>query len=224
MHVVTAYGPGLGAVVSTGFMTHLRSPISTYTGRVSLLLAAATLIAFGCSKEATPSAEQPKPPSQNQATELTPAAVAVGDKSGAAPVKAEGADEAAGEGEPVDLKSAKAAYSEANFSLSMAASGGYKAGQEGKVEIVLEAKAPFHANDKYPYKFKTQESPGVTYPVAVVKKDQAKVENMKVTMPVAFTVADAGKQRVSGVFHFSVCTDDKCLIEKRALAVDVDVK
>ena len=106
----------------------------------------------------------------------------------------------------------------------MAASGGYKAGQEGKVEIVLEAKAPFHANDKYPYKFKTQESPGVTYPVAVVKKDQAKVENMKVTMPVAFTVADAGKQRVSGVFHFSVCTDDKCLIEKRALAVDVDVK
>lgn len=224
MRTSSSHGSELGGVVSTVPMTPLCSPISTYTGTVGALLLGAAVIAFGCSKEATPSAEQPKAATQAPATEVTPAAVGAGDKAGAAPAKAEGADEAAGEGEPVDLKAAKASYSEPNFTLNIAGSGGYKAGQEGKVEIVLEAKAPFHANDKYPYKFKTQESAGVTFPVAIVKKDQAKIETMKVTMPVAFTAAEAGKKRVSGVFHFSVCTDDKCLIEKRALAVDVDVK
>ncbi|GMV16042.1 MAG: hypothetical protein HS104_06765 [Polyangiaceae bacterium] len=204
-------------------MTHRLSPISTYTGRWAALLLGATLVAFGCSKEATPSAEQPKPPSQGTPTEVTPAAVGAGDKAGAEPAvaKPEGAEE--GEGAAVDLAAAKGSYSEETFKLEMKGGGDYKAGQQGSVEIVLEAKAPFHANDKYPYKFKTAETAGVTYPSAIVKKDQAKIENMKVTMPVAFT-AEKGKKQIKGVFHFSVCTDDKCLIEKRALAVDVDVK
>ena len=224
MQSASGHGSELGGVVSTVPMTPPRSPISTYTGIVGALVLGTAVVAFGCSKEATPSAEQPKPAVQAPATEVTPAAALAGDKAGAAPAKVEGADEAAGDGEPVDFEAAKASYSEPNFTLKIGGSGGYKAGQEGKVEIVLEAKAPFHANDKYPYKFKTKERAGVTFPVAIVKKDQAKIETMKVTMPVAFTAAEAGKKRISGVFHFSVCTDDKCLIEKRALTVDVDVK
>ncbi len=179
---------------------------------------AGALFAASCSKEATPSAEQPKPP----AATAKPAETAeTGDKSGAEPAK-EGTEPAA-EGSP-DVKDAKASYSEANFTLNMKVAGEYKAGKEAKVEIVLEAIKPFHANDKYPYKFKTAESAGVTYPDAVVKKEQATVEAMKVTMPVAFTAAAAGKKKVNGVFHFSVCTEDKCMIEKRALALEVDVK
>lgn len=207
-------------------MTHPHSPISTYTRRWAALALGATLVAFGCSKEATPSAEQPKAPSKGEPAAVTPAAVAPGDKAGTEPAvaKKEGAEEAQGEGEPVDLKAAKASYSEPNFTLNITKAGEYKSGQQATVEIVLEAKAPFHANDKYPYKFKTAESPGISYAAAIVKKDQAKIENMKVTMPVAFTASEAGKKRVSGVFHFSVCTDDKCLIEKRALALEVDVK
>jgi len=198
--------------------------LSTSTGRWSALLLAATWVALGCSKEATPTAEQPKAPAQGQPAAVVPAA-ATGDKAGTEPAGAqkEGAEETAGEGEAVDLKAAKATYAETTFALSIKPSGEYKAGQPATVEIVLEAKAPFHANEKYPYKFKTAPTSGVTFPAAIVKKDQAKVENMKVTMPVAFS-AEAGKKRVHGVFHFSVCTDDKCLIEKRALALEVDVK
>ena len=43
---------------------------------------------------------------------------------------------------------------------SIKPSGDYKAGQAGEVQIVLDAKAPFHANDKYPYKFKLADVKG----------------------------------------------------------------
>jgi hypothetical protein len=187
------------------------------TGRVAAFVVGALLLASGCSKEATPSAEQPKA-SPNQPADITPAAVA---KTGE-PAPERGED-STGEGDGVALGAGAASYKESNFALSIAKRGEYKAGQEGKVEITLEAKAPFKANDKYPYKFKTAESAGVTFPAPIVKKDAATVEHMKVTMPVAFT-AEAGKKQIKGVFHFSVCTEDKCLIEKRALALEIDVK
>lgn len=190
---------------------------------LSALLLGLSLVSFGCSKEATPSAEQPKPPTQTQPAAANATAAGEGDKSGTVPAAAidESAAEPQGDG---DLKNAKASYSETNFTLNIKGAGDYKSGQQGALEIVLEAKAPFHANEKYPYKFKLGETAGVTFPANVVKKDQAKIENMKVTMPVAFTAAAAGKKRIAGMFHFSVCTDDKCLIEKRPLAFEVDVK
>ena len=42
-------------------------------------------------------------------------------------------------------------------------------------------------------------------------------------LTVAFTPESAGKKKIAGQFSFSVCTDDKCLIEKRDLALDVQV-
>jgi hypothetical protein len=44
------------------------------------------------------------------------------------------------------------------------------------------------------------------------------------TMNVGFTPEAAGKHTISGVLQFSVCTDDKCLIEKRDLALEVQSK
>lgn len=179
-------------------------------GRLALPGLALLAVAVGCSKEATPSPEQPRAQS-----------------AGAAEGKGAGAGEDKGEessGEAVALGEAKASYSEANFVLAIKADGSFEKGKQGTAEIVLEAKAPFHANDKYPYKFKLGASPGVAYPDKIVGKDKAKIEQMKVTMPVVFTAEEPGKKKIAGVFHFSVCTDDKCLIEKRQLAVDVDVK
>jgi hypothetical protein len=92
------------------------------------------------------------------------------------------------------------------------------------VEIVLEAKPPFHVNDQFPIKFKVKEGPGVKYPAAVVGKDKAKLEAMKATMPVAFVPESAGQHTVAGKFHFSVCTEENCLLEQRDLSLVVDVK
>lgn len=178
---------------------------------------------IACSKEAKPSAEQPRT-ADKPATQITPAgATAGGDKAGTEPAAS---GEAAGsEGNEADaLKSAKSSYSESNFDLSIKPKGEYKAGKEAEAEITLDAKAPFHANDKYPYKFKLEDSAGVEFPAKVVPKDKAKLEHMKVTMSVPFTPKEAGKKKIDGVFHFSICTEDKCLIEKRGLTMAVDVK
>lgn len=172
-----------------------------------------SLSAFGCSKETPPSAEQPRtaasPPKSTEAPAADTADTAKTDNGGEAPAPAANA------GSKVD---------EANFALAFSGKAGYKAGEKGEAEIVLEAKDPFHVNDKYPYKFKLADADGVTYPDKVVSKDHIKLEHKKATMTVAFTPAGAGKKKISGVFHFSVCTEDKCMIEKRDLALDVDVK
>ena len=89
---------------------------------------------------------------------------------------------------------------------------------------MLAAKPPFHVNDKYPYKFKLKDEPGLTFANAVVGKDNVKLETARATMSVPFTVKDAGKHTLAGQFSFSVCTEDKCLMEKRDLALVLEAK
>lgn len=161
-----------------------------------------------CNKEAPPTAERPKAPDAEARQNPTPAAPA--EAPGAAPSPANAA--------------ATSRVSESQFDVALAASGAYQAGKEGTVDVVLEAKAPFHVNDQYPIKFKVKEGPGVKYSAAVVGKDKAKVEHMKATMPVAFVPESAGQHTVSGQLSFSVCTDENCLMEKRDLSLVVDVK
>jgi hypothetical protein len=50
-----------------------------------------------------------------------------------------------------------------------------------------------------------------------------KLEPARATLPIPFT-AEAGKHTVSGQLSFSVCTDDKCVIEKRELALEIEAK
>ena len=118
---------------------------------------------------------------------------------------------------------AKARFDESNFELKMQAKGAYKAGQAATLEVVLDAKKPFHVNDKYPYKLKLAKTDGVKFPSDVVKKDAVKLETQRAVMTVPFTPEAAGKKKIGGQFSFSVCTDDKCLIEKRDLALEISV-
>jgi hypothetical protein len=163
-----------------------------------------------CNKEPPPAAEEPRSASNAAAPMAAPKPANAA--SPAAPAAAEAAA-------PV----AAPKVSDASFELSLEApKGALKAGQPGSVEVVLVAKAPFHVNDKYPIKLKLKETPGVKYENLVIGKDAAKVETMKAVVPVSFT-PDAGKRTVAGQLAFSVCTDDKCLMEKRDLALEVNV-
>jgi hypothetical protein len=190
----------------------MRSKLVAFGAFVAL--GALTAAAFsGCNKEAPPAAEQPKAPD----AEVRPAAAA----GPAAPARATEASPAA---PTAGEKAASSRVTESQFEVAIAASGAYQAGKEGTVEIVLQAKPPFHVNDQYPIKFKVKEGPGVKYAAAIVGKDKAKVEQMKATMPVAFVPEAAGQQTVSGQFLFSVCTEENCLMEKRDLSLVVDVK
>lgn len=110
--------------------------------------------------------------------------------------------------------------------IEMKATGKYKAGQEGTVEVTLVPKAPYHINDKYPIKFKlTDPAPeGVKYAKAVIKREDGTVEEKKAAFKVPFTADKAGKAKVSGVFYLSVCSAANCMMDKQEIEAIVDVE
>jgi hypothetical protein len=175
-------------------------------GLVLLVLSAA------CNKEGPKAAEEPR------------AAAAP------APVQEDGPTRPAGAAlppaaEPAPAQAQAAAHvSEETFDLRISGSSGYESGKPGEATITLDAKPPFHINDKYPYKFKLKQEAGLKFPSPVVGKDAAKLEKQRMTMAVPFVPEGPGKHTLSGVLAFSVCTDDKCLIEKRELAFEVQSK
>jgi hypothetical protein len=109
------------------------------------------------------------------------------------------------------------------FSTWLQAVSPVAAGSPATVEAVLVAKAPYHCNADYPHKFKLGAAPaGLAYPEATVKGMQVTAERSVLRIPVV--AQSAGKSTVSGTLHFSVCNDDRCLVEKRELSLNLEVK
>lgn len=108
------------------------------------------------------------------------------------------------------------------FSVHMQAPQGTVAGKPSTAEVVLNAQAPFHCNDKYPYKLALDPTPGVSYPEQTVRNVNIGEQTSIIAVP--FTANAPGKHTLSGQLSFSVCTDDKCLVEKQKVSVTIDVK
>jgi hypothetical protein len=193
-------------------MAELRCSLTT-TWLVALLLLPA------CSKEPPPAAEQARAPVGASPEVAQPAKPAAEAPAPSAPVV-----QAAQPAEPAASGAAASQLSEGPFELKLQGAGPFEVGKPAKAELVLLAKAPFHVNDKYPYKFKLKEAAGLTFPAPVVGKDAAVLEKASVTMAVPFSATSAGKHTLAGQFAFSVCTDEKCLIEKRELALELTAK
>lgn len=189
------------------------------SGSVSRTALVSGLVLLGAS--ALPSCKNQPPPAAEASAEPAPPAPAAA-SAAAAPANTEPAAAAV----PAAAAPAAAAskYSEAPFDVEIQPKGAYTTGQPGTAEIVVTAKPPFHANDKYPYKFKLNETPGVKFANLVVDKDSVKVEKTRATVSVPLTPEKAGKHTVSGKLFFSVCNDDQCLVEKRDLALEIDAK
>jgi hypothetical protein len=109
------------------------------------------------------------------------------------------------------------------FSTWLQAVSPVAAGSPATVEAVLVAKAPYHCNADYPHKFKLAAAPaGLAYPEATVKGMQVTAERSVLRIPVV--AQSSGKSTVSGMLHFSVCNEDRCLVEKRELSLNLEVK
>lgn len=106
----------------------------------------------------------------------------------------------------------------------MVARGSYKVGAAGVAEVVLSALGGYKPNQDYPYKFKLQPADGLSFPETVVQKDRMTIEGKRATMAVRFTPNSIGPKVLAGEFAFSVCTDQKCLIEKRELSLSFEVE
>jgi len=126
--------------------------------------------------------------------------------------------------EAATVLAAAAKFQEAAFELTLVSAGPYKAGQVGQVEIRLSAKQPYHSNDKYPYKFKSKPADGVEFEAPIVRIENGKLTKTEVWLPIRFTPKAAGSKMIEGQFSFSVCTEDRCLVERRDLKLAVEVQ
>lgn len=116
-----------------------------------------------------------------------------------------------------------AVVSEEPFSVWLEGSSPLPVGAASNVDVVLVAKAPYHTNAEYPHKFKLGAAPaGLSYPEAVVKGMQVNPERSVLRVPVQ--AQQAGPATVSGTLSFSVCTEERCLVEKRDLSLALDAK
>ena len=123
--------------------------------------------------------------------------------------------------EPAKVAAAAAEFHEDFFDLAIRPAGPYSAGKAGAAEIVLSPKNGYHTNDKYPYKFKAAESHGVSFRAPVFTKEDVVLDEKRATMKLDFTPDSTGEKTVSGQFAFSVCSAEKCLVEKRDLTLRV---
>jgi len=183
-------------------------------GKLEWLLVAFALAA--CSKETKPVAEDAKAPTAASTEAEAKAEPAV-----------PGADEPAakadepGEAAPGLMNDT---VSEQSFDLKIQPKGSYQVGQAAAVEIVLDAKQPFHVNKDYPYSFKLNETKGLSFPAMKVQKDAVELQETQAVMKVGFTPEAAGEKTISGTFKFSVCTEEQCLIKKHDLSLAVNVE
>ena len=121
-----------------------------------------------------------------------------------------------------ELAGGKPSYKEEAFSLSLEAPSAVSAGKEAVFKVILTAAGGYKVNDEYPLKFQFTQTAKVLPKKATVRKEDAMLEKQRAELPLPVTIESPGKHKVSGTLSFSVCTDERCLIEKRDLSVDVD--
>jgi hypothetical protein len=108
------------------------------------------------------------------------------------------------------------------YRVEMTTFGPYKSGAAGSVKITLTAKAGFHINGQYPYRFKTSApAEGVSYPKPVLERADGQFEEKTAVFTLPFVVGHAGKFAVGGVLNLSVCSPASCIVQKAPLDVTV---
>jgi hypothetical protein len=205
---------------------------------IPLVLAAALACAaaWGCQSTATPSAEtkgaalgvptaSARELPKSAALEKSAAPVAEASKPADAKKPAEPpktAEAPAAKGGDAKLTQGAVVSDEA-FSTWLQAQSPAKAGGPITVEAVLTAKPPYHCNAEYPHKFKLNAAPaGLSYPEETVRGMKVTPERSVLAIPVKAEAA--GKPTISGTLSFSVCTAERCMVEKRDLSLALDVK
>jgi len=173
-------------------------------------------------EEPSDTAEEPEAPAASAANAADEDPKPAADSPGAAkPSSTKAAVSAGGSDDAKEVNKGKDVGA-ASFSAWLQSSGTYEAGKQGSVTAVLVAKPPYKCNAKYPYKFKPSSTTGITYPQSTVRGMQ--VSPKRSTMIIPFVPSEKGKATVSGELAFSICTDERCVIEKRQLSVTVDVQ
>ncbi len=114
-----------------------------------------------------------------------------------------------------------------NYSVKLAAKDAYSAGTVGTAAVTIASKNGFHVNPEYPVAFKPEGSLGVTFSDQRVRLENGvktpctehAEDSCSIEFALPMTPEKAGVAHLAGVLAFSVCSADKCLIEKVPLSV-----
>jgi hypothetical protein len=111
------------------------------------------------------------------------------------------------------------------YLAEITAVGPYRAGAAASVKVSLTAKAGFHMNVQYPYRFNTSPpAPGVSYPKPVLERADGQFEEKTAVFDLPFVANHAGQFTVGGVLKLSVCSPTSCIVQKAPLAVSVTIQ
>jgi hypothetical protein len=101
----------------------------------------------------------------------------------------------------------------------------YAAGKPGELEIALESRGEWHVNEEYPIRVDLKAPAGVAIPKAELVKDDAKEFNEeKVRFLAAVEPSAAGEHEVTCDVSFALCTEENCILERRTLAMKLEVE
>ena len=107
------------------------------------------------------------------------------------------------------------------------------AGAPCAVALKLVATGDFHVNDEYPYRFKADDAPCVTFlgtdPSGITTFSKAagdwqKADAKSGAMTVKFIAADPGPKAIAGTLKLSVCSAGACLLEQRQVKANIVAK
>ncbi len=101
----------------------------------------------------------------------------------------------------------------------------YAAGKPGELEIALESRGEWHVNQEYPIRVDIKAASGVAIPKAELVNDDAKeFGEDKVRFLAPIEPSAAGKHEVTCDVSFAMCTEENCILEKRTVAMELEVQ
>ena len=101
----------------------------------------------------------------------------------------------------------------------------YAAGKAGEVEIALEGRGEWHVNQEYPIRVDLKGAPELKFAkTELVKDDAEEFGDEKVRFLAAVEPSTAGEHEVSCDVSFAMCTEENCILEKRTVAMKLEVQ
>ena len=101
----------------------------------------------------------------------------------------------------------------------------YRVGKGGQVEIALEGRGDWHVNQEYPIRVALEATPGLTLPKReLVKGDASEFGEEKARFLAAVEPRAKGDHEVKCDVSFAMCTEENCVLEKRTVAMRLEVE
>jgi len=105
-----------------------------------------------------------------------------------------------------------------NYKIELVGPPEVKRGEAFEFTVKLSARGGYHVNQEYTTKFKVA-GEGFTFEPDVLSKEQLTLSEMNAELKGKAKVTAAGQKTLSGRLFFSLCTEEKCLIEKGDVAL-----